>query len=443
MVTEPQIFLDNIMAIDTELIVQKVRQSNHLVESPYSQDFTSHEIKLFEIAAAGIYEEDLENAKNKINKRFSFSSKQLAELLNTSVSTISHEIENTARRLIKKTIHLREVQNDSSVEFVLINIIPYARYKSGVFEYDLNYAIIPYLIEINKNFTEYKLKNLLILNSAYAIKLYKLLYQYKNIKHRTFSVDDLKEQLGIIDKYPLYKNLKQKIIEPSVSQINILTDLSVEYSEKKLGRKVDRIEFSFIVKNKFKQESVIDILPNVVNNDFINSILDDYADKITSKSKEILTTTLQNKGETFIIASVDYAKKNAKTNFEKYLLDTIENNWAEQNINKLEIKKKNEKTAKQKVILELDNKAHQKQLENANKSEIENLFLKLNEIEQIKYNQFAQDILFKNFAKLEKLNCSEKLLTYSMFAISIDKHYNKTLEIYIEKILKINLHINR
>lgn len=434
-------FLDNIMVIDTELIVQKVRQSNHLVESPYSQDFTSHEIKLFEIAAAGIYEEDLENAKNKINKRFSFSSKQLAELLNTSVSTISHEIESTAKRLIKKTIHLREIQNDSSVEFVLINIIPYARYKNGVFEYDLNYAIIPYLIEINKNFTEYKLKNLLILNSAYAIKLYKLLYQYKNIKHRTFSVDELKEQLGIIDKYPLYKNLKQKIIEPSINQINMLTDLSVEYSEKKLGRKVDRIEFYFVVKNKFKQDSLINLTPNIVSNDFINSILDSYADRITPKVKEILTEALQNKGENFIIASVDYAKKNAKTNFEKYLIDTIENNWAEQDINKLEAKKSNETIAKQKQQQELEEKERQKQLDNANKSEIEHLFFKLNEIEQTRYKQLAQNIFSKNSTKLDKLNCNEQLLTYSVFAISVGKNYNKKLEMYLEKILKIIINL--
>ena len=34
------------MNIDFE-ITKKIRQSNYLIESPYSQEFTAHEIKLF------------------------------------------------------------------------------------------------------------------------------------------------------------------------------------------------------------------------------------------------------------------------------------------------------------------------------------------------------------------------------------------------------------
>ena len=30
---------------------KKVRQSNNLIESPYAQEFSAHEIKIFEIAA--------------------------------------------------------------------------------------------------------------------------------------------------------------------------------------------------------------------------------------------------------------------------------------------------------------------------------------------------------------------------------------------------------
>jgi hypothetical protein len=61
------------------------------------------------------------------------------------------EIEKTAKRIMKKTIHLRKILDDGTVEFEMINIIPYARYKDGVFKFRLNYSIIPYLVEINKN----------------------------------------------------------------------------------------------------------------------------------------------------------------------------------------------------------------------------------------------------------------------------------------------------
>ena len=38
---------------------QKVRQSNHLIESPYAQEFSVHEIKIFEIAIASFVQEDI------------------------------------------------------------------------------------------------------------------------------------------------------------------------------------------------------------------------------------------------------------------------------------------------------------------------------------------------------------------------------------------------
>ncbi len=255
-----------------ELKNQKIRQSTNLIESPYAQEFSAHEIKLFEIAAAGITVNDIDNSVRRSNKRYVFSASQMASLLNTSVSVISHEIEKTAARIMKKTIHLRKVLSDGTIEFEMINIIPYAKYKNGVLEFDLNYAVIPYLTEINKNFTEYQLHYLLAITSASAIKLYKLLYQYKKFGKRTFSIIDLKEQFGLGEKYAQYKNFKQKVIEPSIKQINTFTDLIVSYEEEKIGRKVDKLEFKFKINkdkvfddNLLLSEKIIDIEATSVN----------------------------------------------------------------------------------------------------------------------------------------------------------------------------------
>ena len=101
---------------------QKIRQSNHLIESPYTQEFTTHEIKLFEIANAGISKDDLNRANQQSNKRYVLTASQLAKLLNTSVSTISHEIEKTAKRIMQKSIHLRKILSDGIVHpFVKTN----------------------------------------------------------------------------------------------------------------------------------------------------------------------------------------------------------------------------------------------------------------------------------------------------------------------------------
>ena len=359
---------------------KKIRQSNHLIESPYSQEFTTHEIKLFEIAAAGVTLEDMESASLRVNKRFSLSSNQIATLLNTSVSVISHEIEKTCARIIKKAIHLRKLLDDGSVEFEMINIVPYAKYKNGVLDYDLNYAIIPYLLEINKNFTEFQLSYLLLMRSSYAIKLYKLLYQYKSIKSRVFTIDNLKEQFGIIDKYPQYKNLKQKIIDLSVLQINEFTDLNVKYNEIKLGRKVEKLEFIFELKkvqlSKINQVDVIDASSNSKNNDVLN-ISSVIESELSTQTRSLITKFIQEKGADYVEASITYAKKNAKANLDKYLSDTLIKGWAEVEVKKLQTKKTNTAQKVQAVKQEQNQKHQQKEIDNLNKSNIEHEWSKL------------------------------------------------------------------
>ncbi len=117
------------MGSNMEYKDKKVRQSNDLIESPYAQEFSPSEIKLFEFSIASCSKDDLELIKLKRDKEFSISNKYLAALLHTSPSFISQEIENIADRIMHKKLHLRNLLDDGSIEFEMINIIPHARYS--------------------------------------------------------------------------------------------------------------------------------------------------------------------------------------------------------------------------------------------------------------------------------------------------------------------------
>ncbi|MFN8770932.1 MAG: replication initiation protein [Neisseriaceae bacterium] len=354
------------MADNFEISVKnkKFRQSNHLIESPYAQEFSAHEIKIFEIATASCKENDYAYVERKSDKEFFISNKNLANLLNTSFSTISHEIENTAKRIMKKMFHLRKISKDGTVEFEMINIIPYARYKDGIFHFRLNYAIIPYLVEVNGAFTEFQLHYLLEMNSAYAIKLYKLLYQRKDFKTRTFLVDDLKLQFGVTDKYPEYKSFKQRVLNPSVKQINEKTDLRVTYKEEKLGRRVIKIKFitDVIGKKISLPNQVIDVQAvnieeeNTTNK--INSIIKNIQRKISKATEELIKNFYLQKGEDYVVASIKYAKENSTKNFDKYLKDTLNGEYALDELYKIEQQKntKNREDKLKMIEAEKDNK---------------------------------------------------------------------------------------
>lgn len=440
----------------------KVRQANELIESPYSQEFTAHEIKLFELAVSKFYQEDLELFRKKNNKIFTYSNRQLADLLNTKPNVVSMEIEKIAKRIMKKSIHLRRILEDETVEFKILNIMPLAEYKNGIFNFEINYQIIPYLIDLNKNFTEFQLEHLMSMNSAYAIKLYKLLYQYKNIKNRLFSVEELKEQFGLVEKYALYTNFKNRILEPSVNQINEHTDLNVEYVEVKLGRKVSSIDFSFTLKSKVikevitientvDSETIIDTVIESKDNELshIEILLGDKAYLVAEKSKKMLHKLLIEKGEDYIVCSINYAIKNAKTNFEKYLLDTIKNNWAEKEVIQLQFDRIQEEKAKQKLAdekkakeAELLAKKLEEETQKLNQLQIELAFKQLSNNEADEYMNFTT-IIYNKFAnKFKDCECSLEQLALSVFAVSTGKSYNSKLEYYAKRGLNVSLNMN-
>lgn len=81
------------------------------------------------------------------------------------------------------------------------------------------------------------------MDSIYAVKMYKLLKQYQTIKKREFTLDELKDLLGIIDNYKKYSHFKERVVDLSLKKINENTDINVEYIECRVGKAVKSLSF--------------------------------------------------------------------------------------------------------------------------------------------------------------------------------------------------------
>ena len=101
----------------------------------------------------------------------------------------------------------------------------------------------PYLLELKREFTSYKLENVVQLKSTYAIRIYELLKQYEKIQERTFLFKDLRKLLGAEDIYPAYGNFKQRVLMPAQKELKAKTDISFKLEEIKSGRRVTKIKF--------------------------------------------------------------------------------------------------------------------------------------------------------------------------------------------------------
>jgi len=96
--------------------------------------------------------------------------------------------------------------------------------------------------------THYALADVMQLAGAHAYRLYELLIQYLEIGKREIAVEDLRRWLDLGEKYNALYDLKKRVIDPAVSQINDRTPLQVSYVQKKSGRTITHLTFSFYKK---------------------------------------------------------------------------------------------------------------------------------------------------------------------------------------------------
>lgn len=143
--------------------------------------------------------------------------------------------------------------------------------NSSIVEITIPEKIMPYLYDLQNNFTEYELYQILGLKRGHSIALYELFKSYAYRHKFEISIDDLKAYLFPSEKngnkkeyYIEYKALRRRVIEPSIAEINKMTDLIITWMPIKEGRSYKRIRFDINVKEKWDRyrsyQNVINLL---------------------------------------------------------------------------------------------------------------------------------------------------------------------------------------
>ena len=121
----------------------------------------------------------------------------------------------------------------------------------GCIEILLSDPIRPYLFELKDNFTSYELHSALKLSSKYAKRIYQIASQWKDIgETKAYDISQFKEMLKLKDpagrereQFEKISQLKDRVLDIAVRQINEHTDLRINYTLIKKGRAFDKIRF--------------------------------------------------------------------------------------------------------------------------------------------------------------------------------------------------------
>ncbi|HDV0868504.1 TPA: RepB family plasmid replication initiator protein [Enterococcus faecalis] len=255
-----------------ELSKRKVVEHNSLITSIAKMDKTP--LKMFELAVSCINTEEPPK-----NNTIYLSKEELFAFFKVDDSNKHTRFKEAVEKMQKQAFFKIKEKKEHGFEFENIVPIPYVKWTDYHDEVTIRFSpeIMPYLINLKKNFTQHALSDLSELNSKYSIILYRWLSmnynQYEHYSNKggrreeqveeyrnpTISMRELREMTDTVQDYPRFTNFESYILKNSLKEINAHTHFNVTYDKIKKGRSIDRIVFHIekkpVAKNEYyKQE---------------------------------------------------------------------------------------------------------------------------------------------------------------------------------------------
>lgn len=215
-----------------------VTKSNILIDANYKLTITEQKIVLYLVSKIRKDDDDF--------KTYTLSIKQFYELLGYKGNPKYSEMKKITKNLIGKVVEIREEKKLKQMSW-----LSYVEYNESDGSVNLSFdpRLKPYLLQLKREFTSYKLKNVMELKSGYSIRIYEILKKWQSLKEVEIPLKELREMVGATDKYQEYHNFKKRVLTTSLKEIEEKTDISFFYHEIKKGKRVTAIHFTIHSKN--------------------------------------------------------------------------------------------------------------------------------------------------------------------------------------------------
>ena len=219
-----------------------VCKSNNVIEAGYRLGLNEQRVILACMSRVNSMNELLESDE------FELSAQDFALMYNISQNRAYGELKEVSKSLYHRSLTIFNPDPSrpkiEKIETRWISSIAYLP-DDGKVILRFSKDILPFLGELKGQFTRYKLEHIGKMTSIYAIRLYELLAQWKNIGKREVELNWLKQQLQLDSSYERMNNLKARVIEPAVKDINAHSNFDVTWTQRKSGKKISHLVFEF------------------------------------------------------------------------------------------------------------------------------------------------------------------------------------------------------
>ena len=239
-----------------EIEKRKIVEHNDLITSVAKMDKTP--LKIFELAVSCIDTEKLPK-----NHTVYLSKAELFAFFKVDDSNKHSRFKEAIKVMQKEAFFEIKEEAGKGFKFKSIVPIPYVEWTDYNDEVLIRFSpeIMPYLIELKNNFTQYALSDLVELNSKYSIILYRWLsmnynqYEHYSVKggrrngqleeyrNPSITVKELRSITDTIKEYQHFPHFENWILKKPLEEINAHTHFNVFYDKIKKGRSIDSIVF--------------------------------------------------------------------------------------------------------------------------------------------------------------------------------------------------------
>ena len=244
---------------------KKIVQHNDLITSVAKMD--KMPLKFFELAVASL------DIKNIPDDRTVHVSKELLFSFFDVKSENKHtRFKEAILKVHEQAIFSMQEMNKRKGKYEYKIISPLEQTSWNDYEDSVSFkfteSILPYLVELKENFTQYLLSDIAKLNSKYSIIIYKWLSmnfnQYEYYRHTNsrreiqlekyrnpiITIKELRRLSNTENEYGKFFNFETRILKTAEKEINQCTTLNMSYEKIKKGRSIDSIQFHISKKEK-------------------------------------------------------------------------------------------------------------------------------------------------------------------------------------------------
>lgn len=161
------------------------------------------------------------------------------------------DFKDAVNRLYERSIVLRDGDNSDSFRWIQEKTFK----RSNIAFIRFSKPILPFLSNLKAEFTKYLESDIIGMSSPYAIRIYELMMQYRSVGYREINLEEFRWMFQLENKYPVWTDLKKRVIDQAIKEINEYSPYKLIIEAKRTGRKISSIRLEFEDKQKITQKT--------------------------------------------------------------------------------------------------------------------------------------------------------------------------------------------